>query len=198
MNMSSDDVAQANVVLRQTESADALLRELRSRLRVTNTDRALQLVQSRDNALRRQKRLLIVLFVAAVAAPFLIAIRESRWDPVWWGLLYLLPSTAITMWAVARQRTFQSQLDEAGEDFYDQWKRDLRTKIRSTIAGAFVGALLAAAQAAFAVLGTFDIWISIFLGAVSFFTACGVVRVLTVEVSDLRQEYRIVEESCRG
>jgi len=196
--MSSDDVAQANVGLRQTDAADALLRELKIRLRVTNTDRALQLVQTRDNALQRQKRLLIVFAVAALAAPFLIAIRETRWDPVWWGLLVFLPSMSIPVWAVARQRSFQSQLHEAGANFYDQWKRDLRIKIRSTIAGAFCGAFLAAVQAALAVSSRFDVWTSIFLGSVSFFTACGVVRVLTVEVGDLREEYRIVEECCRG
>jgi hypothetical protein len=81
--------------------------------------------------------------------------------------------------------------------FYDRWKRDLRYKIRSTLLGAFVLAILAVGQAAMAASSRFDLWVSAFLWCVALFSACGVARVLTVEIRDLRNEYRIAEECGR-
>jgi hypothetical protein len=176
-----------------------LLRELKRHLTVaTPVDQALEQLNVRLAASRRQLVWSLALIAVLVATPFAMLLRGGV-PALGLGLVALaVVAAAGLVLAARRDQAALVRITQRPGGFYDTWRRDLEKRIRMTTGGAVLVSVWSVGFLFYSVLGPFGIVERTVVLATAVLLGWGGLNTFFVELRQLKSELALVKDASRA
>jgi hypothetical protein len=179
-----------------TTRADQLLGAMSQRLPlVPPPPEALSHLIRRASASRRQLFWSWALVAVCALVPVAMALRGDFSAVISLTFLTTAASAGLTLWVSARQQAALERLRGQQGDFFEDWRRDLHGRIRSTVAGGIFSGVFGICLLGVALLRPFSIGQMLLVLTIAALLLFGALRAVLVELRDLRAERQMLDES---
>jgi hypothetical protein len=182
--------------IEKAAEADRLLRALGARLAVAAPPSgALDRLTRRASATRRQLLWSWVLVVICALVPVAMAWRGELSAVASLTFLITAAATGLTLLMSTRQQAMLERLRVQPGDLFEDWRRDLQGRIRSTVASAIFSGVFGICLLGVALLRPFTAGQMLLVLTISAALLFGGLRAVLVELRDLRAERQMLDES---